>query len=107
MKVFQAIQKSFAFIGIEPEQVSKEYPINGRIVTTFFILAATTASANIFLWYEASNFKELADSFYATSTVTVATINFVIFVWNMKAFFQFINNLESFIARREWFFRGK
>lgn len=106
MKVFQAIQRSLALVGIEPEQVSKKYPINSGIVTTFIILVATTASANRFFWYEASNFKEYADSFYATSTVTVSTINFVLTVWNIKAYFQFIQNLESFIARSELFFYG-
>lgn len=101
MKIFVAIQKYFAFIGIDSEQLTKDHVFNQRNIMTLFVFALSAIATNVFLFCEAYTFRELADSFYATCTVTLTGANFAINISNMSNSFKLVENMERIIKQSE------
>lgn len=97
--MYQTLIKHFALMGIQSDQITKKYLLNSKNVFVLIMLVICSISANVFLWYEADNFKEYTESFYGTSCVTVSFANFTVNVWKMPNMFRLIENLENCIAK--------
>lgn len=101
MAVFQIILKCFAIMGIHSNQLTKKHLFNAKNVLVLIIFASSSVAAHIFLWFKAETFVEYGDSSYETSCATVSSVNFAVVFWKMPQLFQFVEHLESFIAKSE------
>lgn len=101
MKVLQSVQNYFAIIGIVPPQSHQSHRLNMKNMTMLLIFSLFTVSANVFFVYEAENFRELTDSFYAACSATLTTLSFSTIIGRMYLAFEFIENLESIISKSE------
>lgn len=63
------------------------------------IFGQALISNYVFLLLKAENFREYTDSFYATATLTIAAVNFVIAILKMAESVRFIENCENTIEK--------
>lgn len=92
MKLFLAIQEYFAIIGVKPSQ---RCGLQSFVVLT--ILVHFSAAAAAFILYDAESFKDVADSFYASSASHSALLNVIVTICNSSKFFALIESYEDTI----------
>ena len=100
MKLFQIIQKNFAFLGIRPIQPR----FNWRSVTIFHIFTLAITFSAVFLFFKANTFLEYAQNAYVTTTVFTVWIGFLSFLIQKQKLFQLIDDFEKCADEREWKF---
>lgn len=94
MKLFESIQVCFAFLGIKPSQ---KYPFNATNLVILTILAQFAVGTTAFIFYDAENFKQIADAFYPASTAISATSNFFYIICNSSKIYKLIESYEKTI----------
>lgn len=95
MKIFKSNQKYFATLGITRHQAAQRQPFNAKHLRSFLVFILFVISLSKHLFCEANNFKEYTESAYFTSTSIVTATIFLMFIWRMKFFFNFIDDWEK------------
>lgn len=101
MKIFESIQKYFAFVGINSHQSLRNHPFNARNLTTIFIFALSIFSNLVHFFCVANSFSEYTSSIIHISTILVSAINFTIFIYKMPELFGIIKSFEEIINKSE------
>lgn len=99
MKIFTSNQEYFAALGITRYQVMQYQSFNARKLRSFriFILIFSFFAKHLFC--EANNFREYTKSIYFTSASIAVTIIFLVFIWNIKDFFNFVDGWEKCVEQ--------
>lgn len=97
MKFFQSTQEFFGVLGISSQYLMHKR--NVKSILTMLIFGQALISNYVFLLLKAENFREYTDSFYATATITIAAVNFVIAILKMAESVRFIENCENTIEK--------
>lgn len=97
MKLFQTIRGYLAIMGIEPSRQCKNYSFNFSSLVILTTLVHFTAATAAFILYDAESFKEVADSFYASSASLSAVLNLIETICNSSRFFALIEGFENTI----------
>lgn len=101
MEIFQTLLKYFELLGVCKAQLLKKHVFNLRNMLGLFIFGQHTVLNCVFLLFEADSFAKYTDSYYISSTVFGATLNYVYVVINMGKVFVLIKNLENVIMKSE------
>ena len=101
MKLFQSVQRQFAELGINSQQLIQTYPFNRTILLISFSYVCNIISYSSFMYYEANTFREYTDSVYVTSTNVLVAICFAIVVLQVEGFFKFISCCVEIVATSE------
>lgn len=101
MKVLQSCRRNFAHFGINPPSLSHHHPINKRNSVVFFVFVSFAVLANVFIFNQAENITEYADSFSASWSVTLSAVNFSLLIYKGRDVFKFIECLECTINKSE------
>lgn len=102
MIIFQSIQKYFSILGINSSALRKNQVFNIRNVLTVFLFGVLSVSTTEFLVFEATSFREYADSFYSACTISLVGANFAVLMWKTAKVFTFIEELQNIIQERRW-----
>lgn len=102
MKIFQIVQKHFEYLGISCYYSMQQNPINGRNLSAFIVIAATTVITCVYLCSVAATFKEYSDSIYVSSLMIDITVIFAFSVWKMQTLFDCLNQTEKIINESEF-----
>lgn len=101
MKIFQSLQKHFETLGVNKVQLRQTTVFNVKNVIGLFVFGHYTMLTCAYLLFKCGTFAEYADSYYISSTVFGATLNYVYVVVNMKQVFAVIRTLECIIEKRK------
>lgn len=104
MEIFKSIQKNFAILGIDRNQLTKKHNTNVKNLLSLFLHSFFTIANLFYLARIAINFRDYADGIFATSAVVVCGVSMVIIVWTMPKWFKLIDNLEKVINYSEYRF---
>lgn len=95
MKIFVSNQECLAKMGVTRDQSVQSRSFNMDVAWQLLKFCICVISMVHFLAFEASGFREYTESIYFTSaTISIAYI-FLVFVWNMTDFFNFIDGWEK------------
>lgn len=97
MKLFRSTQKSFAALGITPNQCVQMHAFNGKNLTILFLYLLSCIFFFVYFFYVANNFREYVISIYMTSAAVVVAINYTTLVYHSLNVFKFIKNVEKMI----------
>lgn len=92
MLLFQLVQKRFAFLGITSHQSMQKNPFSITLLATFLSYILAIISYNVYLFSVATTFWEYINNIYLNSAATTIVVCFVILVFNMNKFFEFIDS---------------
>lgn len=95
MKIFQLTQKNFATIGISPILSYQSWSLNAEILIGFSITTVSFICTLVFAFSEAKTFIEYTQSIYIGSCAVIVILALVVIVFNVKKFFQLINDCEN------------
>lgn len=98
MKIFQSIQKNFAVLGIDRNQLLQKHNTNFRNSVSLFLHCFITVSYLVYIVHIASTFREYIDGIFVTSAVVVSGLSMAIVVSAMEKWFNLIFSLESVIV---------
>lgn len=101
MKLFQIIQKKFAFFGITSTQSIEAHPFNEKILLVYVVYGSTWISSVLFLVRRASTFEEYTNNIYITTATAMIIFCFTVVVLRMPKLFEFINKCERLTERGE------
>lgn len=101
MKIYQSLQKHFEILGVNKVQLRQATVFNLKNVFGLFVFVQNTILTCAYLLFKCETFAEYADSYYISSTVFGATINYIYVVVNMKKVFDVIRTLECIIEKRK------
>lgn len=93
MKLLQTNQMNLLIFGCGVH----EKQFNKRNVLSFFCFSFCVLSSGAYFFCEAKTFDEYAQSVFTTTAVMNFTLMFVLFVWNMRQFFDSVNEAEAII----------
>lgn len=96
MKVLQSCRESFIFFGINSPPQLNDSLVNVRNSIIVLICATVSVSGIVFFSYKAENIAEYADSFGASWSTALSTINFSTLIYKD---FKFMDHLESTINK--------
>lgn len=96
-KIFQIVLKNFATIGIDSNLRAQPYPINGKILMSFAILAVTAILTLSYALYGAKTFIECIQSTYMGSAATLIFFELLIVILHMEKLFKLIEDCESIV----------
>lgn len=96
MKILESIQNYFEVIGIVP---SLDHRLNEKNVTILLLFGMFTVATNIFFVYEAENFREATNSFYAACSATLTTFSFAAIIGKTNQIFDFIESFRNIITK--------
>lgn len=85
MKIFESTVKFLESVGI----TLKSRPFNLRSSLSAMVFAVTVMLACVFLFREASGFKQYTESIYVSSVAVAAFLTFLSVVWKKENIFQF------------------
>lgn len=98
MKLAESGQKCLAMLGIAPNQSLK----NTKFLSALFFNVENVSGNLAFLFYEANEFSEYANSTFLATTITMAAICLVIMAWNKTSIFATFDFGEKLIRESEW-----
>lgn len=106
IKLFKFVQKIYQFIGISPSKF-KERSRRGRIINAknWFIIGCHVQyflSTVAYLLFEANSMIEYGMVFYTCTTVPLSLVLYLILIWTMESFSNYIENCERFIEKSEY-----
>lgn len=96
MKFFKSIKQHFAIVGINSFQSIQKRRFNSRNV---FVISINLTQAILYVFYEATSFREYVMSVFVFSTLIVVNIAFPAFIWKMPKVFELMNNFEKTINK--------
>lgn len=97
MRLFIFLRRQLEILGISPVQNMNN---RSRHFVPLYFLVQLSITALIYLFAEAKNIQECADSFYGFITSAATANNIFMAIWNMKNVFELIENVEIAIAKR-------
>lgn len=103
MRICQIVQRNLSYLGITWHTSTQQYPIDRRNASVLFVFIVTAVMFYIYLFHVASTFQEYADSIYACLIITVATVAYVIMIWQMGMLLDCVNRMEKIINESEYF----
>lgn len=95
MPITQAIQTSYALLGIDSNPSSQSSALNLRSTAAVIVYCLCVLSTGAYLLYEAETFGEYMDSVYITSATVIDTFTYFSFLWRLRKFSAFVNSLEQ------------
>lgn len=98
IQLFQMIQRNLAKLGIS-SNCFNQFDRNLSLASLSYGL--NVISNGIFLLHETNNFREFTNSFNATYSVVSVVACFVIVIYKVIKLFEFIENCEKIIDKRE------
>ena len=104
MKLFQSVQKSFAVLGITPNESIRTDPYNRNIWKSFIVYSLTNVLNFAFFFLEANSFREYTEILFVYSCTMTIFIGFAIAAIQKKKLFNYINNCEKTINESEFDF---
>lgn len=103
IKLFKFIQKTYRDIGIyPPEPNQSRSPINSKNCFFLYCLAQFSLTSYAYFWFQANSMIEYGMVFYTCSTTILSIVVYLIQIWQMKKFLNFIENCERFVEKREY-----
>lgn len=99
MKIFTSNQNHLATLGITRDQAIQCQPFNARIFLSFLILSLPVISHGGYLFCVANSSKEYTESVYMTTAFICIATDFLVFTWNAKDFFDFVDGCEECIEQ--------
>lgn len=93
IKLLQANQKNLLISGIGPH----ENPLNKRNLITFFNFSFCIFLSGAYFFCEAKTFEQYADSVLTTTAHINITLMLILFVRDMRKFFDCLNKAEEII----------
>lgn len=101
MKIFEAVRKNYATLGISSVQSIRKHPFNKKIAMAFILIAVNTFCHIMHIFFVASNLKERMESATTTSGSLIITICIVTIILKMRTVFECIGSFEDIIAMSE------
>lgn len=101
MKIFQAVLRAFAPLGLGPQSTAEKYPINRINSPTLFILCLATCLCCGYLLYEANTFQDFAMSVYITSAFLTVTVMYSFIASKNHEFCGLLTKFEWMIDESE------
>lgn len=101
-RVFEIVRKNFATVGITPNLVHQSYPLNGRILLAFLMLASAIYCTSVFIAYDAETFADYTQSAYTVSIVTFILLLLFASILEAKNLFEFINGCGALVNTSEY-----
>lgn len=98
MKLFQIVQRNFAYVGISPNQAYW----NEKSAKAVFIFSSFTVLGTAFLLYDANTFLEYTMNIYETTAVFGTGIVFLSMLFQKEKLFKSIEKLEKFVDKSEY-----
>lgn len=102
VKIFLPNQKYFATFGICRHQANQSQSFNVKNLLPSIIFGLAVICCSGFPIYEANNFNEYTQSIYITSATIAATIIFILFISNVKDYFNFIDGWEECVQQSKY-----
>lgn len=99
MKIFQAIRKQLAILGVEPTQTSGTYKFNVKLSFGYALWAYGIISCALFIVYSADTATEYIQCFYGISALMEISLCFLALVLQKTLLFTQFENLEKFINK--------
>lgn len=90
MKFFQFSLKKLEFMGLTAAQNL----YNEKVLMAFLILFIENTTVLVFLFHEADDFIEYANSIYAITATNLITVCYIIIITLIDDIFELIDNLE-------------
>lgn len=98
MKLFQLIQKSLAFLGIDSIQSKCS---QRKFVMTWLIYGLAFISSVLFLVFKANTFEQYTNNIYLISANSMICFDFLVIALKKEKLFKLIIDLEKFIDKSE------
>lgn len=96
MKLFQRLYKIYRFTGTYPSS-QQNYTLNARNLFILLTLILYLAAIIAFILYEASNVRELAESFFEILTTFEAIVTFLVHFWKIPNVLVLIDKFNEHI----------
>lgn len=103
LKILQSSQKNFSILGIDLHQPVQRNPFGEKSVSIIFILCMSVALSGEYFLNVAEEFRQFADSMYATTAMLAAIICFTADVLRKSILSEYIERLEKIINQSELF----
>lgn len=103
IKVFKAIQKNCAMLGISAKLMSQPYPLNKKILMDFIVLGTAITFICVYIFNDAETFPEYTQStsIYFASVLVLLFLILAILILRIDLFFEFIDRCDSILNTRE------
>lgn len=101
IKAFETLRKNLTNAGIGSNSTNQSWPFNGNIFYGFIVLGYGIFFTSAFIIYEAESIADYTQSVYAVSLLTLISVCFLILIFNVKKFFEFINRTDNLINTSE------
>lgn len=102
MKILRLIRSHLEIVGFSATHCGKWNPFNIRNVLLFIPIVTFFISTTSYLLFGIENMLEFANVFYATATAAANIIGILSNVLNMRKLFEFIDNMEIMVLKREY-----
>lgn len=106
MKIFQILEKHYAFVGISSSKQSpQKYPINGKNLACFLLLGYTISFQFVYTFQVANGFMEYIDCISAISSNIILCICLVTMFSEKTLLFESVEQIEKLIDISELHFQ--
>lgn len=105
IRIFQTVQKNFAFLGISPALMDQPYPFNRRILFGCLIFGSALISVFISIIFEANTFWEFSQSAFFGSVLVSGILALLFLVFRVPRLFKLIASFEHVIETSESIFK--
>lgn len=102
MKLLQSVQRQFALMGVNRQQLTQKYRINHKVLLFFFSYTCNITTFSLFMYHECNTFQKYAESFFNISTDVLVTLCYANVVFRVDGFFLFIDSCTDIVAGRKW-----
>lgn len=101
IKIFQTIQKSFIFIGIELNSAMHTHPLNAKILLGLSVLSLALASNLIFISKDAEELVEYTLSIFVCCDLILIILEMIILICKSSELNKLISDCENLSNTRE------
>lgn len=102
MKIFRAVQKQYAILGVSSShQPNQKCPLNRRELFCFLIFGCLLVSHFVYLMRVASDFMEYMECLLSTSAGFIASVCFAAVALRKTTLFESIGAIEQLIDTSE------
>lgn len=100
IKLYQSVQRSFAILGIYPNQFCQNNLLNDKILAVSFVY--WTGIILVCLSYNAGSFMEYTALMFEASVLIFNMICYTVLIFKVEKLFQLIDECEKIIEKRKY-----
>lgn len=103
MKIFNSIKNCFIVLGFDSPQSTRQDLLKTKTILSMLLIGIDVILSSLFVYYEASDFEEYADSIYQLSSLILTFFVSATLLWQMPTHYKFITALEKTIEKSKKF----